>query len=93
MMVVRDDKYDSVKVVNGLLQCLPAGRNCPVYTESCKYIDTENDVVFILNAREAKYEPTYGTLRRVKPDKVRAAAAKIMRQLNAEIRLQSLVQE
>lgn len=87
MMVIRDDKYSKLRVVNGLLQCFPVGCNQPIYIESCKYIDTELDAVFILNTVEGKYEPTYGTLRRVSLDKVRAAAAKIMRQLNVEIRV------
>lgn len=84
MMVVRDNKYNLVRAANGLIECRPVGCNQSIYTESCKYIDTRNNVVLIIDARRGKCEPTYGTLRRVDNDKVHTIVDSIRRQLNVE---------
>lgn len=82
MMVVRDNKYNLVKVANGLIECKPVGCNQSIYTESCKYINTRENVVLIIDAKSRKCEPTYGTLRRVNNDKVHTIVDGIKRQLN-----------
>lgn len=84
MVVIRNDKYTLCRVVNGLVEYSGIGKSNHLYTEALKYVDTENDVVFIIDANKRTCEPTYGSLKRRPADRVAAAVHIISRQLNDE---------
>lgn len=91
MVVLRNDKYRIGGFVNGLIKVYKNGCSEPSFFNALKFVDVENDAVFILNADSESCEPTYGTLRRVEDSKVRIALQSINRQLNEEREKERLV--
>jgi hypothetical protein len=65
MLVIRSDKYRVPSICNCLVSIESSKDGKKFYVESAKYVDVENDMVFILNGLNNTVVPTNGTVRRL----------------------------
>lgn len=65
MLVIRSDKYHVPSICNCLVSVESSKDEKKFYVESAKYVDVENDMVFILNGPMNSIIPTRGTVRRL----------------------------
>lgn len=65
MFIIRSDKYNIPQFCNQLIEVKEKLTGKKLYVEQAKYVDVENNVVFILNGKDQSVTPTYGTIRRI----------------------------